>query len=487
MVLLLLLPLLSWLSLLVSLSGATSVVTVGFDHVGRKIITQLSLQVVTNPVLDPSCPLSIPAWELLAELCQDGADLIRFVPWFPFPYYGVPEIVKGTWNFTCVNPQMMAFLNATRGRRRVLNFSTQPAWAYNSSSSLPSSSDPRAVDYGYANGIPLPNTTEVLADYYGRLASWMGRGYFFDESGRNITGGPALGPDFSHWEVFNEPLGAGNLVGCHGLTPQTYVDQWDAITQAMQSNVDHPLKFVGLALQSPFPKDSLVWVQTFLNHSNHKATGAPIDYLSIHLYANAGAASGSALSDMFSQSDDAFTSTIEEIWRLKEALSPKTKISFDEVGTILGNSNVYVVPALYYKASGAHFAYVTMRLVELGASMVGMSQLAGSPPLANGCAIDFQYPDVSMFDWTTGKGNARAAILKILLKAELGPGAQMVKTSVSPSGAPIAALAFLSRSKRHRRLLLVNKDFRPSNVTCISGPHHISTILEPFDVKVLEF
>lgn len=42
-------------------------------------------------------------------------------------------------------------------------------------------------------------------------------------------------------QVYNEPE------GCHGLTPATYVQQYDAITSAIRAQADpgHRIKFVG--------------------------------------------------------------------------------------------------------------------------------------------------------------------------------------------------------------------------------------------------
>jgi hypothetical protein len=155
------------------------------------------------------------------------------VPWFPFPQLGVAALVppNGTatsFDFSRVAPQLLAFLNATKGKRSIINFSTQPQWAYAGKVSFPA--DPLAVDWSYSsNLLPVANTTKVLAQYYANLVSWIAHGSFKDEFGRIVGGGPAIGSRLGAWELFNEVE-----ADCHGLTPSSYAEQFDAITTAMQ-------------------------------------------------------------------------------------------------------------------------------------------------------------------------------------------------------------------------------------------------------------
>lgn len=71
-----------------------------------------------------------------------------------------------------------------------------------------------------------------------------------------------MGQALTHWEVFNE------IEGEHAIPPQTYNDEYDAITAAIRREADpqHHIKFVGLALESAY---STEYVETFLNVSNH--------------------------------------------------------------------------------------------------------------------------------------------------------------------------------------------------------------------------
>ncbi len=217
-----------------SIAVATQQATVNFASL-KPLRTQLGLQVVVNPVLEPAtcAKKSAAAFELLRELCDAGADLIRYVPWFPFPKLGVaalqpPNSTATSYDFTLVAPQLLAFLNATRGRRTIINFSTQPQWMYAGKVSYPA--DPLAVDWSYSSNLkPTANTTQLLAAYYANLVSWIAHGSFKDERGRIVGGGPAIGTRLSTWELYNEIES-----DCHELTPSSYAEQFDVVTAAMQ-------------------------------------------------------------------------------------------------------------------------------------------------------------------------------------------------------------------------------------------------------------
>ena len=63
------------------------------------------------------------------------ADYVRFVPWFPYPHMAVAELKPPTktetfWDFSHVDPIVEDFMNATNGHSVVMNFSTIPAWMF---------------------------------------------------------------------------------------------------------------------------------------------------------------------------------------------------------------------------------------------------------------------------------------------------------------------------------------------------------------------
>ena len=76
-------------------------------------------------------PIHDTAWASLKNL---SADLVRFVPWYPYPRRSVAELlppVPGkptSWNFTLLIPQLEDFFRATadQGHETIVNFATQP-------------------------------------------------------------------------------------------------------------------------------------------------------------------------------------------------------------------------------------------------------------------------------------------------------------------------------------------------------------------------
>lgn len=115
--------------------------------------TTTTLQVVANPLLNPkTSPVANRCWSTLAYL---DADLVRYVPWFPYPRVGVAELnppttTKTFWDFSEINPQLEKFMDTTlgKGKRVIPNFSTQPTWMYDTGDwSYPS--DPNQVDWNY--------------------------------------------------------------------------------------------------------------------------------------------------------------------------------------------------------------------------------------------------------------------------------------------------------------------------------------------------
>jgi len=438
----------NWLSLIfasLTFSGICAQVEVNVQANWSQVIaiskTTTTLQVVANPLLNSkTCSVADACWKSLQEL---GADLVRYVPWFPYPKVGVAELdppdsttQSTSWDFTDIIPQLYAFMNATAGQGHpvIPNFSTQPTWMYDTTDySYPS--DPNAVDWDYPRGNALPNTTTLLAQYYGRLLSWLVKGEFTDEFGKSYTGGPAYGSRLTHWEVFNEPQ------GCHGLDPAGYTAQYDAIVTEIRKVADpqHNIKFVGLALSQPVEMN---WINYFLNPANHQP-GVPLDYISFHWYASPSSRTDPNSFESFFGSIDEFIAQAQAAVDARDKLSPTTQLDADELGVILPNDNdqdVTAPPPIYWNAAGASYAYTFANLAKIGVEVAGESQLVGSPPIP-GCDIpNAQYPSVSLLNWTTGAGNARYWVLKLLID-EFTSGDQLVQTSATgPAATPICGV-----------------------------------------------
>src|ERR1035441_3331622 len=76
------------------------------------------------------------------------------------------------------------FLAATEGHPTVMNFSTSPAWLYESEKPVTYPADANKVVWDYTQGTELRDPTgKELGDYYARLVSWYVNGGFSDENG----------------------------------------------------------------------------------------------------------------------------------------------------------------------------------------------------------------------------------------------------------------------------------------------------------------
>jgi len=399
------------------------------------------------------------------------------------------------------------------GKDVVPNFSTQPTWMYNTADwSYPT--DPNDVDWNYPRGGPNPNTTQLIAEYYGRLLSWMMKGGFTDELGVFHTSGRHY--PLTHWEVYNEPE------GCHGLDVKQYTTQYDAIVNQIRKVADqqHNIEFVGLALEGR----ELDWIEYFLDEKNHDPQVLPITWFSFHFYASSTSRTDPNTYNQFFGLADQFFVEARQIMDLKNKMSPHTKIDVDEIGVILpgdGDKNPPDPPRIYWSAANAYFSYIYANLAIMGYDVLGCSQLAGSPPIPEWDIKDNQYPSVSMLNWTTGEGNARFHGLAMLID-HFEAGDLFAQTNVSTAPhqpdpelerenslvtLPPHVQAIHSHKHKHKKLLVINKNNAP---TCVDfgsringetwtidastedGPakrgqiHGTKITLSPFAVTVIE-
>jgi hypothetical protein len=241
----------------------------------------------------------------------------------------------------------------------------------------------------------------------------------------------------------------------HQPTPAEYVADYDAIVGELHK-IDPAMKFVGLALA--FPDTHPEMMVRFLNHRNHKP-GIPLDMISYHFYASP--TKEQTLDNWqysFFDQADKFLVAVRYIEEIRKRLSPETRTTLDEIGTILPTDwhpdDPYAasppIPATYWNTSAAVFAYIYLETAKLGIDVVGESQLLGLPS---------QFPSVTMLDWTTGAPNARFEVLR-LLHDHLHPGATLVETRLIAKDAD--ALGFDDTAGRH--ILLINKRNRPVRV-----------------------
>lgn len=445
-------PISCWLLLIFGTSSAVSqTVEVHWDKVERVSRTTATLQVVVNPPLRRGSRIHD---RVFSELQKLGADYVRYVPWLPYPRLGVAELEppskeKTSWDFSLIDPLTTDFLNATNGHPVILNFSTIPQWMFKTAKPIAYPQDPDQVTWDYTQGTELRDLSmKELGDYYARLVSWYVDGGFTDELGRRHDSGHHFGVDY--WEVLNE------VDFEHKMTPEQYTARYDAIVSAIQ-RVAPQMKFVGLALAAP--SDNPRMFEYFLNPKNHKA-GIPLDMISYHFYAGPTPDQTSDIQQYtFFEQADRFLATVRYIEAIRQRLSPSTRTTVNEIGSISADDGgqskpghiVKPIPDSYWNLSGATFAYVFGHLAFLGIDLAGESQLVGYPT---------QFPSVSMVDWNTGAPNARFRVLE-LLKNNFGPGDKIVAVS---SGTPyVYALGFITRGGK-RKLLLVNKRDRETEL-----------------------
>jgi len=406
-----------------------------------------TLQVVTNPMLNPGSPIHDGAFSALKAL---GADYVRYVPWLPYPKIAVAELQAPaadhtSWDFTYIDPVTKDFLAATEGHSSIINFSTIPAWMFKTDKPVTYPDDPNQVFWDYTQGTELRDPTgKEVGDYYARLVSWFTRGGFTDENGKRHDSGYHY--HFPYWEVLNE------VDFEHNTTPEDYTKRYDAIVSAIHQ-VSPETKFIGLALAAPGLNPR--YFEYFLNHRNHRP-GIPLDYISFHFYATPALDEGpDSWQHTFFDQANGFLATTRFILAIRDRLSPETKIDTDELGVILPTDGIEIrankglpdhIPHIYWNAAGSLYAYLFVELAKMGVDVIGESQLVGYPS---------QYPSVSMIDYNNGKPNARYWVLK-LIKDNFHPGDQLV-AAAPHDGTPEGVLVQGFATSEGHKILIANK------------------------------
>eukprot|EP00435_Cladocopium_sp_Y103_P031445 s2746_g8.t1 len=162
---------------------------VDFSKVIRASRTVTTLQVVSNPILDRTFvapngtsfpnPIHDKAWASLKAL---QADLVRFVPWFPYPKKSVAELdaptkSKTSWDFSHILPQLEDFMDAVYAQNHtaVLNFATQPCWLFGDAENKTQNFPP--IDYvsihHYAGCSKRTDPSTYTAGFFGGFSAWM--------------------------------------------------------------------------------------------------------------------------------------------------------------------------------------------------------------------------------------------------------------------------------------------------------------------------
>jgi hypothetical protein len=406
-----------------------------------------TLQVVTNPMLNPGAPIHDGSFAALKAL---GADYVRYVPWLPYPKIAVVELdaptkEKTSWDFTYADPVTKDFLAATEGHSTIMNFSTIPAWMFKTDKPVEYPADPNQVFWNYTQGTELRDPTgKELSDYYGRLVSWYTKGGFTDENGKRHESGYHY--EFPYWEVLNE------VESEHHTSPEDYTKRYDFIVEGIRK-VSPQTKFMGLALANAGGNPR--FYEYFLNPKNHKA-GIPLDFISYHFYASPALDEGlDSWQHTFFNQAEGFLATSRFIVAIRDRLSPSTRIDTDELGVILPTDGIEIaaskalpdhIPHRYWNAAGALYAFLYVELSKQRVDVIGESQLVGYPS---------QFPSVSMMNYNTGQPNARFWVLK-LIKDNFHPGDKLVASPVNQFGSSdVDIQGFIT--PQGKKVLLVNK------------------------------
>jgi hypothetical protein len=425
---------------------AAAPLTIDWNKVVRESKTTATFQVVVNPPLRPGSAIHDRTYEEVRKL---GVDYVRYVPWLPYPKLAVAELEppangKTSWDFSLIDPMTIDFLKATEGHPVILNFSTIPQWMFKTDKPVPYPANADTPVWNYQQGTQLRDPSmKELGDYYGRLVAWYTNGGFTDEFGKEHKSGHHFKIDY--WEVLNE------VEGEHNTTPEQYTARYDAIVEGIRK-VAPQMKFVGLGLGGP-SQDSQ-YFEHFLNPKNHKP-GIPLDMISYHFYAVPQPDETMEIQQhtYFTQADG-FLGTAGYVETIRKRLSPQTRTTVNEIGSISAEDLEQgkpgwvfkPIPNAYWNLSGATYAYVFARLAAMGIDIAGESQLVGYPT---------QFPSVSMVDWNTGAPNARMRVLE-LLKNNFGPGDKIVATSNAPTF--VHAQGFVTRDGKHKLLLISKRD-----------------------------
>jgi len=437
-------------------SPTRNVPQIDWNQVAGDMKTTPTLQVVVNPKLRRGSPIHDRAFEELRKL---GADYVRYVPWFPYPYDAIAELYppsdgKTSWDFTRIDPYTIDFLEATKGHPVMLNFSTIPPWMFKVDKPVPYPDDPDQPIWNYQLGTELRDPSlKEFGDYFARLVAWYTQGGFADEVGKFQSSGYRYKVDY--WEVLNEPDFE------HDTTPQQYTERYDAMVSAIQK-VAPEMKFVGMSLAMPSRVPQ--FFEYFLNPQNHQP-GIPLDMISYHFYASPAPDETLDVEQhtYFAQADG-FLNTVRYVEAIRKRLSPKTGTTINEIGVIRADDGLQFMPGhvaapipdAYWNLAGATYAYVFAHLAVVGIEIAGESQLVGYPS---------QFPSVTMVDWNTGAPNARLRVLELLIK-HCRHGGQLVKTVTGMFGSsPFYHAQAFRAGDGKRKLLLINKRDRSQDIS----------------------
>jgi hypothetical protein len=437
-------------------------VTAQWSHVTRVSITVPTTQHLANALTLRSNPLNK---KLLADLRDLHTNDTRLQLWYSVPNQVMAELKEPTgtetfWDFKYMDPVVTDFFASTSGLHHI-NIGTMPRWMFKVPVvDIPP--DPGASFYAYTDGtsgdLLKDPTGKQFAEFQARLYRWYTQGGFIDEVGKYHKSGHHFKIDY--WGILNEPDFENKL------NVEQYTRVWDAVAGAIRK-IDPNVQFFGPEVSGA----EVEWARYFLNPRNHTADAPPVRYFSLHNYISANndpstwqaryftdpAGSGGAFSAR------AFVDQVQQVMKLRDEMSPQTKIVIDELGTFDSikpsdgggpDDEPYgAYNPLYWVATGGNWAANFITAEKLGLPLISMTQMVGAPT---------QSPSCSMINPNTAQPNAHYWVLW-LINRNFGPGDKLVDTT-SPS-ADVFAQAYITT--RGRKLLVIN-----------TSDHAVSVVLD---------
>lgn len=427
-------------------------VSVQWSEVNAVSTTVPTTQILAHKYTLPDSPVHDQLFKALRDLATDDT---RLQLWFSVANQVVPELKEPTatqtfWNFQYVDPLVADFYANTRGKHH-LNMSTIPRWMF-AVQPIDMPSDPGASIYRYTDdtrGDLLKDPTgKQFAEYQARIYQWYTQGGFTDELGKYHKSGHHYKVDY--WDILNEPDFENRI------TVEQFTKIYDAVTEAIHK-IDPNVQFFAPEVSG----SEVPWATYFLNPKNHKAGFLPIAWFTFHNYAEAQDDPATWQARYFTDppkgptdgvSAHGLAARAREVMKIRDELSPGTKVVMDEVGIFVNvkadeeacraDEPYQAFRPLYWNANGANWADNFITAENLGMPLLSMSQMIGYPT---------QCPSISMFDKDTARPNAHYWVL-YLISHNFGPGDKLVNThATSPD---IDAQA--SITSRGGKLFLVN-------------------------------
>jgi hypothetical protein len=434
-------------------------VSANWNETVRVSETVPTTQLLASAYTLRSHPLNKPLLKALRDLHTQDT---RLQLWYSVTNQAVPELKAPTatetfWDFQKIDPLVSDFYANTSGRHHV-NIGTIPRWMFNVPD-IEIPSDPGISFYPYTKdtkGELLKDPTgRQFAEYQARIYRWYTQGGFKDEIGKYHKSGHHYRIDY--WGVLNESDFENKL------NVEQYTKVYDAVVAAIHK-IDPAVQFFGPEISG----SEVPWASYFLNPKNHGVDALPVKWFSFHNYPEATNDPDTWQEKFFTgpakptdgASAKVFADRIREVIKIRDELSPETKLVIDELGTFdtikhgedvaQAQEPYSAYNPRYWVAIGANWAVNFITAESLGIRVIGVSQLLSYPT---------QCPSIAMVNWDTAHPNAHYWVLK-LIHDNFAPGDRLVRTQ-SPS-TDVVAQASITPSGR--KVLLVNTSNRAVTV-----------------------